>query len=132
MNVLAKFDEIPSMILQDIKETKRYGHTDGRSFVRSDDVKTVYPPQTKFAGGIITTNHIQSTGEFAQKLLRSCTYIAVSVFSQYHCKSQSSLYLCNLCLHQNSSGRFPPIHKSNRDCLGKYASTSVMMTNNVD
>ena len=36
MNVFAKFDEIPSMILQDIKETKRYGHTDGRSFVRSD------------------------------------------------------------------------------------------------
>ena len=30
MNVFAKFYEIPSMILQDIKETKRYGHTDGR------------------------------------------------------------------------------------------------------
>ena len=27
MNVFAKFDEIPSMILQDIMETKRYGHT---------------------------------------------------------------------------------------------------------
>ena len=36
MNVFAKFDEIPSMIVQDIKETKRYGHTDGRSFVQSD------------------------------------------------------------------------------------------------
>ena len=32
MNVFAKFDEIPSMILEVIKETKRYGHT----FVRSD------------------------------------------------------------------------------------------------
>ena len=51
MNVLAKFDEIPSMILQDIKETKRYGHTDGRSFVRSDNVKTVYPPTNKVCGG---------------------------------------------------------------------------------
>ena len=30
--VFAKFDEIPSMTLQDIKETKRYGHT----FVRTD------------------------------------------------------------------------------------------------
>ena len=32
MNVLAKFDEIPSMILQDTKETKRHGimHTHGR------------------------------------------------------------------------------------------------------
>ena len=33
---VAKFDEIPSMIHQDIKETKRYDHTDGRSFGRSD------------------------------------------------------------------------------------------------
>ena len=32
MNVSAKFDEIPSMTLQDIKETKRYGHTFVRSF----------------------------------------------------------------------------------------------------
>ena len=59
MNVFAKFDEIPSMILQDIKETKRYGHTDGRSFVRSvgrsDNVKTVYPPTNKVCGGIITS-----------------------------------------------------------------------------
>ena len=31
MNVFANFDDIPSMILQDIKETKRYGHTVGRS-----------------------------------------------------------------------------------------------------
>ena len=30
--MFAKFDEIPSMILEVIKETKRYGHT----FVRSD------------------------------------------------------------------------------------------------
>ena len=40
MNVFAKFDEIPSMTLEVIKETKRYGHTfvrlDGRSVVRSD------------------------------------------------------------------------------------------------
>ena len=32
MNVLAKFDEIPSMILEVIKETKRYGQTVGGSF----------------------------------------------------------------------------------------------------
>ena len=51
MNVFAKFDEIPSMILKDIKETKRYGHTDGRSFVRSDNVKTVYPPTNNVCGG---------------------------------------------------------------------------------
>ena len=35
MNVFAKFDEFPSMTLQDIKETKRYGHTFVRLVVRS-------------------------------------------------------------------------------------------------
>ena len=51
MNVFAKFDEIPSMTLQDIKETKRYGHTCVRSVVRSDNVKTVYPPTNTVCGG---------------------------------------------------------------------------------
>ena len=60
MNAFAKFDEIPSMILEVIKETKRYGHTFvrsvGRSFVRTDNVKTVYPPTNTVCGGIkITT-----------------------------------------------------------------------------
>ena len=51
MNMFARrFDENPAMTLQVIKETKRYGRTDGRT----DNVKTVYPLQTKFAGGIIT------------------------------------------------------------------------------
>ena len=43
--MFARFDEKPAMTLQDIKETKCYG--------RTDKVKTVYPPQKKFAGGII-------------------------------------------------------------------------------
>ena len=42
--MFARFDENPVMTLQDIKETKRYR--------RTDNVKTVYPPQTKFAGSI--------------------------------------------------------------------------------
>ena len=29
MNMFARFDENPAMALQDIKETKRYGRTDG-------------------------------------------------------------------------------------------------------
>ena len=49
MNMFARFDENPAMTLRVIKETKRYGWTDGRT----DNVKTVYPRQTKFAGGII-------------------------------------------------------------------------------
>ena len=63
MNMFARFDENPAMTLQDIKETKRYGQTDGRTHgpthththARTDNVKTVYPPQTKFAGGIKNT-----------------------------------------------------------------------------
>ena len=35
MKVFAKFDEIPSMILEVMKETKRYGHTFGRSVGRT-------------------------------------------------------------------------------------------------
>ena len=52
MNMFTRFDENPAMTLQDIKETKRYGRTDARTDARTH-VKTVYPPQTKFAGGII-------------------------------------------------------------------------------
>ena len=55
MNVFAKFDEIPSMILEVIKETKRYGHTvgrtDGWTDGHSDNVKTVYPPTNTVCGG---------------------------------------------------------------------------------
>ena len=46
MNVFAKFCEIPSMILEVIKETKRYGQT-----VIRTDVKTVYPPTNTVCGG---------------------------------------------------------------------------------
>ena len=50
MKMFARFDENPAMTLQDIKKTKRYGQTDGRTHARTDNMKTVYPPQTKFAG----------------------------------------------------------------------------------
>ena len=50
MNVFAKFDEIPSMILKVIKETKCYGHTVGRSVGKREKQYTL--PQTQFAGGI--------------------------------------------------------------------------------
>ena len=46
--MFARFDENPATTFQDIKETKRYG----RTHRRTDNVKTVYPPPTKFAGGI--------------------------------------------------------------------------------
>ena len=46
--MFARFDENPTMTLRVIKETKRYRRTDART----DNVKTVYPLQTKFAGGV--------------------------------------------------------------------------------
>ena len=57
MNMFARFDENPAMTLRVIKETKRYGRTDARTHAQTDNVKTVYPLQTKFAGGI-TTNKV--------------------------------------------------------------------------
>ena len=55
MNVFAKFDEIPSMILQDIKETKLYGHknvSDKKTLSDTQtDVKTVYPPTNTVCWG---------------------------------------------------------------------------------
>ena len=51
--MFARFDDNPAMTLRVIKETKRYGRTDGRTDARTDNMKTVYPLQTKFAGGII-------------------------------------------------------------------------------
>ena len=56
MNMFARFGENPAMTLLVIKETKRYGRTHGRTDRRTDNVKTVYPLQTKFAGGIKGNN----------------------------------------------------------------------------
>ena len=49
MNVFAKFDEIPTISLQDIKETKRYGHTFGRSFGRTNGQRENSIPSHKSA-----------------------------------------------------------------------------------
>ena len=49
MNVFEKFDDIPSMILQDIKETKRYRHTVGRTVGRSERQRENSIPSHKHA-----------------------------------------------------------------------------------
>ena len=51
MNVYARFGEIPSITLEDINKTKRYGRTDGRTDGWTDNVKTVYPPTNTVCGG---------------------------------------------------------------------------------
>ena len=47
--MFARFDGIPTMTLQDIKETKLCEFTDGRTHGPMD-MRKVYPPQTQFAG----------------------------------------------------------------------------------
>ena len=47
MNVFAKSDEIPSKTLQDIKGTKRHGHTFVRSFGRMDGQRENSIPSRK-------------------------------------------------------------------------------------
>ena len=49
MNMFVRLDEIPAMTLKDIKGKN---DTDGRTHGQMDNMTTVYPPQTKFAGGI--------------------------------------------------------------------------------
>ena len=49
MNMLAMFDENPSMTLQDIKETERYGWTDMRTDKQCENSIST----TKFTGGIM-------------------------------------------------------------------------------
>ena len=56
MTMFASIDENPAMTLRVIKETKRYGRTDARTAARTDNVKTVYPPQTIILIGIFYNN----------------------------------------------------------------------------
>ena len=49
--MFASIDENPAMTLQDTL------WTDAPTDARTDDVKTVYPPQTKFEGGIKMRTH---------------------------------------------------------------------------
>ena len=48
MNMFARFNENPAMTLQDIKETKRYGRTDGRTDRQRENS---IPPTNKVCGG---------------------------------------------------------------------------------
>ena len=91
--MFARFDENPAMTLRVIKETKRYGRTDGRTHAQTDKVKTVYPLQTKFAGGIIIVFYradliVQLRHLF---LIGGCRYIDII-------HTQRPEYLPNYCL----------------------------------
>ena len=50
--MFARFNENPAMTLQDIKETKRYGRTDGCTDGRTDGQReNSIPPTNKVCGG---------------------------------------------------------------------------------
>ena len=96
MNVFAKFDEIPSMTLQDIKETKRYRHTFVcsfvRSFVRSDNVKTVYPPTNTVCGGY---KNIQIS-PLRQKKIANFHFSHYKSMGTISCHSNQNSYLTGI------------------------------------
>ena len=85
--MFARFDENSAMTLRVIKETKRYGRTDGRTHGRTDartdghtdNVKTVYPLQTKFAGGITRImNVIDHIYTLVRPSLKNCLLYSYS------------------------------------------------------
>ena len=51
MNMFARFDENPAMTLQDIKKTKRYGQTDGRTHTRTHGQRENSIPTAGGGGG---------------------------------------------------------------------------------
>ena len=75
MNVFAKFDEIPSKTLQDIKETKCHGHT----FVRSDGQRENSIPSHKHSvrGGIKKQDH-RNSGSGEEDFLRFLPYMGMA------------------------------------------------------
>ena len=85
--MFARFDENPAMTLRVIKETKRYGRTDGWTDARTDNVKTVYPLQTKFAGGIKT--------KVSQNSSRGQSYLYSTVSSSSKQRSRCTPHLVN-------------------------------------
>ena len=81
--MFARFDENPAITLRVIKETKRYGY--GGTQAWTDNLKTVYPPQTKFAGGIKTL--------FGKNCLSSHSWhFVIIIFSE----SDSFMHLFNV------------------------------------
>ena len=52
MNVFAKFDEILSMIFQDIKERKRNGHTDGQKDGQRENSIPTHKHSLRGGGGV--------------------------------------------------------------------------------
>ena len=72
MNMFARFDENPAMTLQVIKETKRYGRTDGRTDGQRENS---IPPTNKVCGGY---NKISLSGSMITFILNSSINVSSS------------------------------------------------------
>ena len=68
--MFAKFDEILSMILQDIKETKHFGRTVGLSFGLTDGQRENSIPSHKHSlrGGIIILKIVKRVSKWSLKI----------------------------------------------------------------
>ena len=88
MNMFARFDENPAMTLQDIKETKRYGRTDGCTDARTDTRRhgqheNSIPTTNKVCRGY--KNSVDSNQTSSASTAKSCR----TTFTQYACKENS-------------------------------------------
>ena len=73
MNMYARFDENPAMTLEDIKETKRYGRTDGSTHGQRENS---IPTTNKVCGGYKKTltdeRMINCSDKMTQSLGQQC------------------------------------------------------------
>ena len=78
--MFARFDENPAMNLQDIKETKRYGRTDGLTDGRTDGQRENSIPTTnKVCGGYKYSIHQEWLKKSKNPLPASPTYTVTGV-----------------------------------------------------
>ena len=82
INVFARFDEIPSLPVENIKEKPKTSQTDGQR-----EISIPPPPQIQFAGGLIT--HPQ-TGP-----ARSVGGLVQLVFRRSHVRSMVRPHICH-------------------------------------
>ena len=75
MNMFARFDENPAMTVRVIKETKRYGRTDGRTHGWTDGQReNSIPPTNKVWGRVGGYNYHKYFGIYSISLLDSIGY----------------------------------------------------------
>ena len=83
MNMFARFDENPAMTLQDIKKTKRYGQTDGRTHTHART-------HVQRENSIPTTNKV--CGGYNKQKMKPVQFAIVTAKQIYHKHSKQYLF----------------------------------------